>query len=71
VVSNTLAAGYSVVNKYAAHGIGRRFHAPPHIQHGGGLPRQVAVGTFHDIQSRTRVMGWHFSRYFAVKAPFN
>jgi hypothetical protein len=25
------------------------------------------VGTFHHvIQSRTRVMGWHFSRYFAV-----
>jgi hypothetical protein len=21
------------------------------------------VGTFHVIQSRTRVMGWHFSRY--------
>jgi hypothetical protein len=28
------------------------------------------VGTFHDIQSRTRVMGCHFSpRYFAVKTP--
>jgi hypothetical protein len=27
------------------------------------------VGTFHVIQSRTRVMGWHFSpRYFAVSA---
>ena len=25
------------------------------------------VGTFHVIQSRTRVMGWHFSRYFADK----
>jgi hypothetical protein len=29
------------------------------------------VGTFHVIQSRTRVMGWHFSRYFAVKTRFN
>jgi hypothetical protein len=29
------------------------------------------VGTCHHvIQSRTRVMGWHFSpRYFAVKTP--
>jgi hypothetical protein len=26
------------------------------------------VGTFHVIQSRTRIMGWHFSRYFAVKS---
>jgi hypothetical protein len=25
------------------------------------------VGTFHIIQSRTRVMGWQFSRSFAVK----
>ena len=27
------------------------------------------VGTFHVIQSRTRVTGWHFSRYFAVRTP--
>jgi hypothetical protein len=30
--------------------------------------RAGRVGNFHVIQSRTRVMGWHFSRhYFAVK----
>jgi hypothetical protein len=29
---------------------------------------RVWVGTFHHvIQSRTRVMGWYFSRHFAVK----
>jgi hypothetical protein len=29
------------------------------------------VGTFHVIQSRTRVMGWHFSRHFAVKTQID
>jgi hypothetical protein len=29
------------------------------------------VGTSHVVQSITRVMGWHFSRYFAVNTRFN
>jgi hypothetical protein len=33
-------------------------HAPP-----------LRGGTFHVMQSRTRVMGWHFSRYLAVRTP--
>jgi hypothetical protein len=28
---------------------------------------QVGVGTFHVIQSRTRVMGWHFSPRYSVQ----
>jgi hypothetical protein len=35
------------------------------------LAQEGRVGTFHVIQSITRVMGWHFSRYFAVKTRFN
>jgi hypothetical protein len=38
----------------------------------GNLPGRV--GAFHDIQSRTRVMGWHFSpRLFcgSQKTRFN
>ena len=58
------------MNKYTAHGIGRRFHAPPHIQHGGGYPGQGALlkpGMFFTIEpmanegvSETRVLrdGW-------------
>lgn len=47
------AAGFSVVNAYTAHGIGRRFHAPPHIKHGGGLPGQGALlkpGMFFTVE---------------------
>jgi len=46
-------AGYTVVNKYAAHGIGRRFHAPPHIVHGDGYPGHGALlkpGLFFTIE---------------------
>jgi hypothetical protein len=34
-----------------------------------GDPHQAGCSTFHVIQSRTRVMGWHGSRHFAVKTP--
>lgn len=63
-------AGYSVVNTYTAHGIGRKFHSPPHIEHAGGFPHRGArlkPGMFFTIEpmanagtDKTRLLsdGW-------------
>jgi methionyl aminopeptidase len=52
--------GYAVVNKYAAHGIGRKFHAPPHIRHGAGAEGRGVLlkpGMFFTIEPMANEKG--------------
>ena len=48
------AEGYGVVDRYAAHGVGRRFHQPPTIRHGAGARRgagwRLRPGHFFTIE---------------------
>jgi len=48
------AEGYGVVDRYAAHGVGRRFHQPPTIRHGAGAVRnrgwRLRPGHFFTIE---------------------
>ena len=60
-------AGYAVVNHYAAHGVGLKFHQPPTIRHGSGRPGRgtpLRPGMFFTIEpmasegtARTRTLG--------------
>ena len=47
------AEGYGVVDRYAAHGVGRRFHQPPTIRHGAGARRGAGCGCGRGTSSRS------------------